>query len=168
MPVGWFAAALLLMALGLLGAVVPFLPGLPLVLAGIYVYALGTGLSAGIGLGHLILYTLVGGAAIVLTTLANALGSRVAGGSRAGMLGASVGLVVGLLLGGPVGLLLGPFIGAVAFELLARRPARSALRSGVGATLGLLVGRLLELTIGIGLIASFVAEVLSAGGLRAS
>ena len=168
MPVGWFAAALLLMALGLLGAVVPFLPGLPLVLAGVYVYALGTGLNAGVGLGHLIVYTLVGGAAIVLSTLANALGSRVAGGSRAGMLGAGVGLIIGLLLGGPFGLLLGPFIGAVAFELLARRPARTALRSGVGATLGLLAGRLLELTIGIGLIASFVAAVVSAGGLRAT
>ena len=43
MAIGWFAVALLLMLVGLLGAVVPLLPGLPLVLAGVYLYALATG-----------------------------------------------------------------------------------------------------------------------------
>ncbi len=47
MAVGWFAVAMLLMLVGLFGAVLPLLPGLPRVLVGVYVYALATGLGAG-------------------------------------------------------------------------------------------------------------------------
>jgi hypothetical protein len=90
----WFAIALLLMLVGLAGAVLPLLPGLPLVLAGVYLYALATGLAAGVGLGHLVVYTLIGGAAILLSSLANLWGVRAAGGSRAGVLGAMLGLLV--------------------------------------------------------------------------
>jgi uncharacterized protein len=162
MEFGWFAAAVVLMLLGILGAFVPFLPGVPLVLAGVYLYALGTGLSAGIGLGHLMLYTLVGGTAIALGMLANMVGARAAGGSRAGVLGAAVGLFVGLVVGGPVGLLVGPFVGAVLFELAAGGAARQALRSGLGAAVGLLVGRVFEFAVTVGLSASFVVSVVSA------
>ena len=163
--VAWFAVALLLMLVGLLGAVLPLLPGLPLILAGVYVYALATGLAAGIGLGHLLIYTLVGGTAILLSSLANLLGVRVAGGSRAGVLGAMLGLLVGFVLGGPIGLLIGPFVGAVAFELLACQVAGRALRSGLGAAVGLLVGRLTELAVSVGFIASFIFSVVTAGVL---
>jgi uncharacterized protein len=165
MTLVWFAVALVLMVVGLLGAVLPLLPGLPLVLVGIYIYALATGLAAGIGLGHLVLYTLIGGGAIVLSSLANVFGTRAVGGSRAGMLGATVGLVLGLFVGGPVGVLIGPFVGAVAFELLAGHAHRQALRSGLGAAAGLLVGRLAELAVAVGLIASFVVSVVGGGGL---
>src|SRR5919199_2061071 len=108
MVLAWFALALVVMLVGLLGAVLPLLPGLPLVLIGVYVYALATGLAAGVGLGHLILYTVIGGGAIALSSVANVVGARAAGGSRAGVIGAMLGLVVGLFVGGPVGVLIGP------------------------------------------------------------
>jgi len=159
---GWFAAALLLVVLGIVGSVVPLMPGLPLVLGGVYLYAFGTGLHGGIGPGHLVLYTLIGGGAIALSTLANMVGVRAASGSRLAMLGATLGLVAGLFLGGPVGLLVGPFVGAVVFELLGGRASRQALRSGVGAAVGLLVGRIAEFAVAIGLSASFVVSVVRA------
>ena len=81
------------------------------------------------------------------------------------VLGAMLGLLVGLVLGGPIGLLIGPFVGAVAFELLAGQAAGRALRSGPGAAVGLLVGRLAELAVSVGLIASFVFSVVTAGVL---
>jgi uncharacterized protein len=163
--VAWFAVALLLMLFGLVGAVLPLLPGLPLVLAGVYIYALTTGLGAGVGLAHLVAYTLIAGATIILSSLANLLGVRAAGGSRAGVLGAIVGLLIGLFLGGPIGLIIGPFVGAVAFELLAGQAGRRAVRSGLGAAAGLLVGRLAELSVSAGLTASFFISVLTAGVL---
>jgi uncharacterized protein YqgC (DUF456 family) len=167
MAIAWFALAVLVMLVGVVGVVVPFLPGLPLVLAGVYLYALATGLGAGISLGHLVLYTLVGGAAILFGMLANLLGARAAGGSRAGALGAALGLLVGLFLGGPIGLLIGPFVGAVVCELLAGQAAGRAFRSGLGAAVGLLVGRLAEFAVAVGLIASFVFSVVTAGGVGA-
>jgi hypothetical protein len=57
-------------------------------------------------------------------------------------------------------------VGAVAFELLAGQPGRRAVRSGLGAAAGLLVGRLAELSVSVGLIASFFFfSVLTAGVL---
>ena len=61
MVVVWFVLAMLLMVAGVIGSLLPLVPGLALVLVGVYVYALGTGLAAGVGLGHLVLYTIVGG-----------------------------------------------------------------------------------------------------------
>lgn len=162
MELGWFAVALVLVVIGIVGSVVPLLPGLPLVLGGVYLYALGTGLHGGVGLGHLVVYTLIGGGVVVLSTLANVMGVRAAGGSRRAMLGAALGLVAGLFLGGPFGLIVGPFIGAVLFELLGGQAARQALHSGVGAAVGLLVGRVAEFAAALGLSASFVVSVLSA------
>jgi hypothetical protein len=160
MELGWFAAALLLVVLGIIGSVMPLLPGLPLVLAGVYLYAVGTGLSGGIGLGHLVVYTLIGGAAIGLSMLANVIGVRAAGGSRRAMLGAVLGLLAGLVVGGPFGVLVGPFLGAVLFELLGGRPTRQVLRAGVGAAVGVLVGRVTEFAVAVGLSASFVISVV--------
>jgi uncharacterized protein YqgC (DUF456 family) len=159
---GWFSLAVVLLVLGIIGSVLPLLPGLPLVLAGVYVYALGTSLGGGIGMGHLIVYTLVGGAAIALGWLANMIGVRAAGGSRRAMVGAALGLVAGLFLGGPFGVLIGPFVGAVIFELVGGRATRQALRSGVGAAAGLLVGRVTEFAVAVGLSASFLVSVLRA------
>jgi uncharacterized protein YqgC (DUF456 family) len=159
---GWFVLAVVLLVLGIVGSVLPLLPGLPLVLAAVYVYALGTSLGGGIGMGHLIVYTVVGGAAIAVGWLANMIGVRAAGGSRRAMLGAALGLVAGLFLGGPFGVLIGPFVGAVIFELVGGRATRQALRSGVGAAAGLLVGRVTEFAVAVGLSASFLVSVIRA------
>jgi uncharacterized protein YqgC (DUF456 family) len=163
--IGWFAAAVLLMVIGVIGSVAPLIPGVPLVLAGVYVYALGTGLDAGIGPGHLVVFTLLAGAAMMASMLANVVGTRVAGGSRAAVVGAAVGLIGGMFVGGPIGLLVGPFVGAVAFEMLSGRAARQAVRSGAGAALGLLMGRVAEFAVALGLTAWFVISVIPSAGL---
>ncbi|MBV8719076.1 MAG: DUF456 domain-containing protein [Chloroflexi bacterium] len=138
MVIVWFVLAVLLMLSGLIGSLLPFVPGLPLILAGVYLYALATGLAAGVGLGQLVIYTLVGGVAIIASSLASPLGARAAGGSRAGMIGATLGLLLGLVFAVPVGLVIGPFAGAVAGELLAGRSGSQSIRSGFGTALGIL------------------------------
>src|SRR6478735_5252904 len=105
MELGWLAAALALILVGIVGCVLPVLPGLPLVLGGVFLYAFGTRLEGGVGVGHLVLIGLIGIVAIGLSLLANVLGVRAAGGSRAAMVGAVLGLIVGLFVGGPIGLL---------------------------------------------------------------
>ena len=91
------------------------------------------------------------------------MGARVAGGSRAAVLGAALGLLAGLFLAGPVGLVVGPFVGTVVFELLAGQAGGRAFRSGLGAAVGPVVRRLAELAVAVGLIASFVFSVITAG-----
>src|SRR5439155_949044 len=74
-----------------------------------------------------------------LEHVAGVVGARRAGGSRAAVVGATLGLLVGVMVA-PIGLLLGPLIGAIAGELLAGRAPGPSVRTGVGAALGVLTG----------------------------
>ena len=66
--------------------------------------------------------------------------SKVFGGTRAGITGATVGVFVGLFFG-PVGIILGPFFGAVIGELLhERQELGKALKVGIGSLISFIVG----------------------------
>jgi uncharacterized protein YqgC (DUF456 family) len=157
----WFLLALGLMLVGLVGTLVPFMPGMVLVLAGVGLYAVATSFEGGVGLGLLGIYALAGLATIAFDLLANVLGARALGGSRAGVIGATLGLLLGLVLGGPLGLIVGPFLGAFAFELLSGREHRQAFRSGAGAALGFLAGTVVEFAVALGITVSFLVTVLT-------
>jgi len=73
-------------------------------------------------------------------------GTRKWGGSRAGTVGAILGLLVGLFFA-PVGIILGPFAGAVVCELIAGRETNAALRSGFGSFVGFILGAVLKLSV---------------------
>ena len=76
------------------------------------------------------------------------LGTKQFGGSKSGMVGSTVGLVIGLLFLGPLGIILGPFIGALAGELI--RDAtnlRGAIRAALGSLIGFLTGFFLKFTV---------------------
>src|SRR6266516_5930883 len=139
--------ALIIVLVGLFGTVVPGLPGMPLVLAGIAMFAIGTGVRI-VGPIQLVVFVLLGMLGMGLNLLGNLLGARAFGASRWGILGALVGLVLGLLLAGPFGLIVGPLIGAVAFELGRGSDMATAVRSGVGALVGYVVGAMAEVLSG--------------------
>ena len=152
--------ALVLMAVGLVGTVVPSLPGIILVFGGTLVYALATNFQR-VGIGDLALFGALTLLALALGFVAHALGARAFGATRWGILGAVVGLFVGVLVAGPLGLLLGPLLGAIALEVASGRPLRQAWRSGVGALLGFLLGTLAELTLALVIVISFVRLTLA-------
>ncbi len=155
----WLLLALALMAVGLVGTVLPALPGIALVLAGAVLYAVGTGFAV-VGLGHVLLFAALTGLALVLDLAANVLGARVFGASRWGIMGAALGLIVGLAVGGPVGLILGPLLGAVALEVLSGQPLRRAFKSGVGAFVGFVLGTAAELVLALVIVISFLRLTL--------
>jgi uncharacterized protein len=127
----WIIVGLLLAA-GLVGSVVPFLPGTPLILAGALVYAFATDWDP-VGLGGLTALS------YALNYLAGAYGARRYGGSSWAVAGALLGALLGIGLG-PVGLLVGPIAGAVAGELLRTGHLERSMRSGVGAVVGVALG----------------------------
>jgi uncharacterized protein YqgC (DUF456 family) len=154
------ALALVLMAVGLVGTVVPALPGISLVFAGTLLYAVATGFER-VGIGHLLLFAGLTLLAMALGFAAHALGARAFGATRWGIVGAIVGLLVGLLVAGPLGLLLGPLVGAVALEAASGQPLRQAWRSGVGTLFGFLLGTAAELTLALVIVISFVRLTLA-------
>jgi hypothetical protein len=144
----------LLLAAGLVGAVVPFVPGTPLILAAAVVHAVATDFTP-VGAGRLVILGALAAAGAVLSYAAGAVGARRAGGSRWAVAGALAGGVVGLAAA-PVGLLLGPIVGAVLVEIVrTRRPAES-LRVGVGTAVGLLAGAVAHAAVAVVMVALFL------------
>lgn len=156
-PLLWLLVVALV-GVGVVGAVVPGLPGAVLVLAGL---ALGAGIDgfARVGLGTLAVLAALTAATYLLDFLATAVGARRFGTSWWGVLGAVLGTLIGLFFGLP-GLVLGPFLGAFAAELLARRDVRQAGRAGLGAWLGLLLGTAGRLALVLAMIAIFAVAYL--------
>ena len=129
---------IVLMAVGLAGAALPFVPGTPLILAGALLYAVATDFTP-VGLGRLAVLTALAVIGAVGGAVAGSLGARRAGGSRRASVGALLGLVAGLFTG-PIGLGAGPVIGAILGELSGARPWGESVRAGVGTLIGLVVG----------------------------
>lgn len=143
-----------LMLLGLVGTVVPFLPGTPLIFAGALVHGLATGFTPISPLRLTVLGALAA-LAYVLHYVAGVLGTRRAGGSGYAVVGTIAGGVVGLFFGIP-GMLLGPPIGAVAGELVKTGNLEASLRGGLGAFLGMVAGAVANAAIAVTMIALFL------------
>ncbi len=151
---------LILFMLGILGTVVPLLPGAALIWVGMLVYGFLTGFA---GL-DFTFYLLQGLAVFLLwgiDYLATALGTRYSGGSRGAIWGAALGLLLGLVTMGPAGIIFGPFIGALVGEMINGAPAEKALRSSLGALVGLLGGLVLKLSIEAVMIYWFFKQIIS-------
>jgi uncharacterized protein YqgC (DUF456 family) len=149
----WCAAAVL-MAVGMVGVLLPALPGPPLVFLGALLGAWGEGFAY-LGWGSL---TVLGALAILamgVDFLAGAFGVRRYGASSRAVLGASLGALVGLAFG-VAGVIAGPFVGAVLGELSVRRNLAAAGRAGIGATIGLIFGTAAKLAIAFAMLGIIV------------
>jgi len=150
--------ALLIMLTGLVGNVLPGLPGTPLVLVGAVAHRLYFG-TASTSNSVLVVLVLLALAALLLDLLAGMLGAKKFGATWRGAVGAVIGGVVGLFFSLP-GIILGPFIGATLFELLGRKEIKHAARAGAGAVIGLLVGVVGKCSISVIMIVLFATNVI--------
>ena len=141
------AFSVILMIIGIIGCLVPVLPGPPLSFVGLIMLQITR-----FGDFPSRLLIVMGIIAVVVTILDYVVpiwGTRKFGGSKYGMRGATVGLVVGLFLG-PAGIIIGPFVGAFVGEMIFKDDISYAFRAGFGSLLGFLTG------IGLKLAASFL------------
>jgi uncharacterized protein YqgC (DUF456 family) len=144
----------LLMAAGLAGSLLPFVPGPPLIFAGALVYAFATGWTP-IGIGRLAILGTLTVLAYGLGHVAAGLGAKRFGGSWWAVVGALVGAVIGVFAG-PLGLLFGPVIGAIAGEFLHSGDLEESTRSGLGALVGMAAGIVATLGVAIVMVALFL------------
>ncbi len=153
-----FGAALLLMVVGVLGTVVPVLPGVPLIWITMLLFGVLEKFQR-IDAAFLAVTALVTVAAEVTDHLTRAWGARRYGAGRAGTWGAVIGAVAGLFFL-PVGLLLGPFLGALVGELLAGRSVEDSLRAGWGGLLGTLGSIVVKFAVAVAMTVAFVVKVV--------
>lgn len=149
----WSAAVLLVVA-GLVGLVLPALPGPPLIFLGLLSGAWAEGFAK-VGLKTLLVLAVMAAVAYLADFVAGAYGARRFGASPKSAVGAAIGAVVGIFFGLP-GLLLGPFVGAVIGELIEVRDIMAAGRAGVGATVGLVLGTAAKVSLGLSMVAVFI------------
>ena len=134
-----------LVVIGIIGTVMPALPGAPVVFVGLLIAAWAEGFQK-VGWFTLSVLAVLTLLSFVVEFLASSLGAKRVGASWAALFCAAAGAIVGLFFGLP-GFILGPFVGAVAGEYAARRNWRQASRVGLGTWIGMLLGIAGKLTL---------------------
>ena len=142
MDVFWFVLALVLMIVGIIGCIIPFLPGPPLSYAALLLMQLRS--EPPYSTRFLLILAGVTLLVTVLDYVVPLAGTKRFGGTRWGMWGCTIGLILGIFIP-PWGLILGPFIGAFVGEILANTSTENAFSAAFGSFLGFLFGTLLKL-----------------------
>jgi hypothetical protein len=153
----WIVAVLMVIV-GIVGTVLPALPGVALVFAGIALAAWIDGFTviSGWTVGVLAVLTAIG---FVVDYVAQLISAQRAGATWQGIAGAAVGTVAGVFTG-LWGLLFMPLAGAAIGEFISHRDALRAGRVGLATWVGLLVGAVLKLAIVFTMTGIFVAAIL--------
>ena len=134
------AGASVLLVLGLLGCVIPVIPG-PVLSYAAMLLLLPTRFAP--SMGECVAFGVVCAVVMVLDYIVPALGAKKFNCSRWGIAGCMIGTVVGMFFGLP-GLILGPFLGAVVGEVISGKNIIASMRGGLGAFLGFVFGVLLK------------------------
>ena len=138
---------------GLAGAVLPALPGIPMVFGGIWLIAAVDNYRH-LGLWWLLLIGALGAIGVIVDFVAGTLGAKRVGASRRALWGATLGTIVGMFFGIP-GIVLGPFVGALLGELSSGTSVLRSAHVGLATWVGLLLGALLKLVISLVMVGLF-------------
>lgn len=155
MSVILWIAAVLLIGVGLVGIVLPALPGTILILGGLVLAAWADGFDR-VGPWMLVLIGVIGAASYAVDFVAAAFGAKHLGASKRAMAGAAIGTVLGLFFGF-AGVILGPFLGAVAGELTEHRDWKRVGKAGMAAWLGFAIGTAVKVAIAFVMLGLFAA-----------
>lgn len=130
------------MVVGIIGCIVPGLPGTPIAYAGLWI-AQATD-RVDLSWQMLLIWGIVTIVVTVLDYVVPAWGTKRYGGTRWGVWGSTIGVFAGLFFG-PTGVIVCPLLGAILGELLGGKEMQQALKAGWGSFIGLMCGTLLKL-----------------------
>ena len=140
----WIILGSLLMLAGIAGCILPFLPGPPLAFGALWIQQLRE--VAPFSTEFLIWWAVIAAVVTLLDYVIPVYGTRKFGGTKYGVWGSTIGLVVGLFVP-PLGLIIGPFVGAFIGEMIASSNSQVAFRAAIGSFIGFVVGTLLKLVV---------------------
>jgi len=150
--------SIILIITGLLGCILPILPGPPFSFLGLLLIHFSR--FADFSVTFLVITAVVAVIVTILDYLVPIWGTKKFGGTKAGQWGATIGMIIGMLFLGPVGLILGPLVGAIIGESINGAKSKNALRAGLGAFIGFLLGVGLKLAASIYMTYHFVKALL--------
>jgi uncharacterized protein YqgC (DUF456 family) len=161
-----WTVTVLALVVGLVGTVLPMLPGPMLILAAAvwHVVAMRYWLEVpdpGVGWPGFAILGLFVVAAQVIETASSAMGAKYFGSTKWGIWGALAGGLVGLFFG-PVGIILGPLLGALGAEMIiAKRELKPAAKSSWGTLIGTVAGLLVKAGLGLAMVGYFFLDVFA-------
>ncbi len=155
----WWTITLLLMLVGLVGTVVPLLPGTTIILAAAVLHRLMLGAGQSVGwwtIGALSALTLL---SFAVELLSGSIGAKWFGATKWGAIGGIIGGIVGLFFG-LVGIFVGPLVGVLVGELLGGKGLLPAGKSTWGTLIGTTAGMLAKVGLALAMVALFLAAAL--------
>lgn len=152
-----WTVTLFLISAGLIGTLVPAIPGVGLVFFGILFYALATSLQD-ISLTSLIWFAVFTALASIAQTAGSWFGAKVGGGGTLASWGTLVGALLGLFAG-PMGIFVGAFAGALIGAFMEGHSKEKAVRVAFLSTLGVLGGTLIQILLALAMVVAFFALI---------
>ena len=152
-----FSIAASLMALGIIGSFLPVLPGPITSWVGLLILYLMPKIE--VSLGILITTLIIAVLIWILDYFIPALGTKKFGGTKAGMIGTTIGLLVGLFSPIPGGMLIGAFLGAFVGELINKADSKTALKAAFGSLLGFLTSAFIKFVVAVIYLGLFISII---------
>jgi hypothetical protein len=157
--IGWVVVALLFL-LGMAGAVIPVLPGVVAIIAGFVAYGLIIG-WAPFGFWFWLIEAAIAVTLLVADYAVSAIGVKKFGGTKASVIGSTIGIIAGPFVIPAFGLLIGPFAGALIGELLTGASWQQSVRAGIGAVVGFFSSVVVKLLLQLLMIVLFIIWVFA-------
>ena len=137
------AGGIILSLVGIIGCFIPVVPGPPFNYVALILLQLGS--NSPFSTDFLILWLIITIVVTVLDYVVPIIGARKLGGSKWGVLGSGLGLLLGLFFFPPFGLILGPIVGAYVGEVLTGKSGKIAMKAAFGSFLGFIAGTFIKL-----------------------
>ena len=148
----------ILMLVGILGSFLPILPGPPISWVGLLLLQSTSAMVMNwTFLGITLAIALI---VFALDYVIPAIGTKKFGGTKAGVIGTTIGLIVALIFPvfGPFGIIIWPFIGALVGELLNKADKKTATKAAFGSFLGFLTGTFMKFLVAIVYLGLFISD----------
>tara|TARA_B100000575_G_C23015182_1_gene584640 strand:- start:215 stop:715 length:501 start_codon:yes stop_codon:yes gene_type:complete len=138
----------LLILIGILGSFIPIIPGPIAGWCGLFVVYQSSFLNLDYFFLGITLAVAV--SVFILDYIIPSIGAKKFGGSKSGVIGSTLGTIIGIIFLGPIGIILGAFLGAFVGELF-KNPSNTliAFKAAIGTLVGYLGGIILKLSIAI-------------------
>jgi len=149
----------ILLGVGIIGCVLPVIPGQVLSWAALLMLQFTS--DPPFSAKFMVMWALITAAVTMLDYFVPIWGTKKLGGSKKGMWGATIGLIIGIFFFPPIGLVIGPFAGAFTGELLAGKDTNTAVKSGFGSFLGFVAGTIMKLVISFIMGYYFIVEAIN-------
>ena len=137
----------LLCLVGIVGSFLPIIPGPVTAWLGILLLNLTSVVE--FNLSFVLITFTVAVSVGILDYLIPILGVKKLGGTRAGQIGTTVGLILALILFGPIGIIIGPFLGALLGEMSNKKSFSDSLKPAFGSFIGVIAGSVIKFLISL-------------------